>query len=170
MRNRPLVVSLATAGAALALAAPGAAGLADEKITPNGVGEVRLGATATALRDAGLIGPLKPGCELEGPNTRFANLKAPLKGTVDFTQTEPRKVTGIHIRGGATARGVGVGDKLADITAAFPKRRIIRATEPIFGITRVKIPKAGGGRLDFVIRVETKRITSVDVPRVRFCD
>ena len=47
----------------------------------------------------------------------------------------------ITIRGGAAARGVGVGDTLADITAAFPKRKIIRATEPIFGFTRVKIPK-----------------------------
>ena len=118
---------------------------------------MKLGALATDLRADGLIGRLTGGCELEGPGTRSARLKAPLKGSVDFTRTDPRKVTSITIRGGAAARGVGIGDTLADITAAFPKRRIIRATETIFGFTRVKIPKDGGGRMDFGVDVDTRQ-------------
>ena len=104
------------------------------------------------------------------PNTRSARLKAPLKGSVDFTRSDPRKVTSITIRGGAAARGVAVGDTLADITAAFPKRKIIRTTEPIFGFTRVKIPKDGGGRMDFAVRLKTGKITSIQVPRLKICD
>lgn len=167
MRIRRLA---ATGFLTLGITATAMAGAADKKITPKAVGKVKLGATATQLRADGLIGKLKPGCELEGPNTRFARLKAPLKGTVDFTQGEPRKVTHIHVRGGGAARGVRVGDTLADITAAFPKRKIIRATEPIFGFTRVKIPKNGGGRMDFAVRVSTGKITSIDVPRIKICD
>ena len=154
----------------LAITATAAASTADKKLTAKGVGKIKLGALATDLRADGLIGRLTGGCELEGPNTRSARLKAPLKGSVDFTRSDPRKVTSITIRGGAAARGVAVGDTLADITAAFPKRKIIRATEPIFGFTRVKIPKDGGGRMDFAVRVKTGKITSIQVPRLKICD
>jgi hypothetical protein len=163
------------AATVLALAATGAtatAAQAPKKITAKGVGEVRLGMTAAELREAGLIGRLRPGCELEGPNVRFARLRAPLTGTVEFTQTTPRRASFVHITGrrGASARGVRIGDRLADITAAYPKRKIIRATEEIFGFTRVKIPKNGGGRMDFAVRVRTGKITSIDVPRIKICD
>lgn len=168
MRNRLALTAVLTL--AITATATAAAGTADKKITPKGAGKVKLGATAAQLRADGLIGRLKPGCPLEGPGTRSARLKAPLKGFVDFTRRSPRKVRHIHIRGGAAARGVRVGDTLADITAAFPKRRIIRATEAIFGFTRVKIPKRGGGRMDFAVRVKTGKITSIDVPRIRICD
>jgi hypothetical protein len=157
-----LAVSISAATATAAQAPP--------KITAKGVGQVKIGSTAAELRERGLIGRVRPGCELEGPNTRFARLKAPLKGTVDLTQTSTRRVAFIHVRGGARARGVRVGDTLADITAAFPKRKVIRATEQPFGFTRVKIPKDGGGRMDFAVRVSTGRITSIDVPRIKICD
>jgi hypothetical protein len=76
-------------------------------ITPTGVGEVKLGKTFNELRQANLIGGLRNGCELSGPNTKFASLRAPLKGTVDLTKTSPRKVARITITGaGAKARGV----------------------------------------------------------------
>ncbi len=65
---------------------------------------------------------------------------------------------------------MGIGDTLADITAAFPKRKVIHASEPIFGFTRVKIPKNGGGRMDFVVPVATGKIRSIHVPRVTICD
>lgn len=159
-----------TALAVVLSAATASAAQAPQKITPKGVGQIRIGSTAAELREAGLIGPLRRGCELEGPKARFANLRSPLKGTVEFTLTSPRKVNFIHIRRGARARGVKVGDRLADITAAFPKRKIIRATEDIFGFTRVKIPKNGGGRMDFAVRVSTGKITSIDVPRIKICD
>ena len=155
-----LVVSVTTAAAAQA----------PLKITAKRVGQVRIGTTAAELRERGLIGRLRPGCELEGPNARFARLRAPLKGTVEFTQASTPRAAFIHVRGGARARGVRVGDRLSDITAAFPRRKIIRATEQPFGFTRVKIPKNGGGRMDFAVRVRTGKITSIDVPRIKICD
>ena len=169
MRRR---LAAATVLALAATAATATAAQAPQKITAKGVGAVKLGMTAAELQDAGLIGRLLPGCELEGPNVKVARLRSPLNGTVEFTQTAPRRASFIHIRGrkGAAARGVRVGDTLADITAAFPKRKIIRATEEIFGFTRVKIPKNGGGRMDFAVRVRTGKITSIDVPRIKICD
>jgi hypothetical protein len=166
--RRSLIVS--TLLAVAVSAATAAAAQAPQRITAKGVGQVRLGDTAAELREKGLIGPLRRGCELEGPGARFANLRSPLKGTVEFTRTATRRVNFIHVRGGARARGVRIGDTLADITAAFPKRRIIRATEEPFGFTRVKIPKDGGGRMDFAVRLRTGRITSIDVPRIKICD
>ena len=112
-----VVLSLAVTATAAASTA------ADKKITPQGVGQIKLGAAAGTLQDAGLIGGLTPGCELASPPVRAAKLRAPLKG---FVEVGPdNKVKAITIRGGASARGVGVGDTLADITAKFPKRKVI---------------------------------------------
>jgi hypothetical protein len=147
-----------------------AAAQAPPKITAKGAGKVKLGMTAAELRERGLVGRLRPGCELEAPNARFAKLRSPLKGTVDFTHAQNPRAAFIHVRGGARARGVRVGDTLADITRAFPRRKIIRATEEPFGFTRVKIPKNGGGRMDFAVRVSTRKITSIHVPRIKICD
>jgi hypothetical protein len=85
-------------------AAPGAA-----RITSTGVGGVRLGRTYTSLRRVGLLSKLVPGCELGGPQTRSATLAAPLWGSVDLTLRSPRRVAAILVRGGAAARGVGIG-------------------------------------------------------------
>src|SRR3954470_21001143 len=124
-----------------AIVAVGAAGAtasslqsAAVKITPSGVGGVKLGKTYTALHNAGLIGKIHHGCELGGANTRSANLKSPLKGQVNFTLHSPRKVTNITVRGGAKARGVGVGDKIPAIKAAFPKAKVDHSTDDTFEI------------------------------------
>lgn len=172
MRIRSLTAATAVAAAAfvaLAAAAPAETSrAADPRITPKRVGKVRLGMTAAELRARGLIGRLKPACELEGPDARFAPLKGPVRGTVEFTQTTPRRAQFVHVRNRrARARGVRVGDRLADITAAFPKRKVIPTP---FGVTRVKIPKRGGGRMDFVIRDATNRIAQISIPRMKVCD
>src|SRR5918994_6931640 len=73
-------------GAAPADVAPAAT----PKIGPTGVGAVKIGKSYTTLRRQNLVGKIRPGCELGGPNTRSAPLKKPLKGSVDFTQTSPR--------------------------------------------------------------------------------
>jgi hypothetical protein len=166
--------SAITAAAALALlptAAPGAPGhAATKRITGEGVGKVKLGKTFRQLREAGLVGRLRPGCELGGPNTRSARLKAPLKGSVNFTQSTPRRVREITIRGGARARGVGIGATIRKIKAAFPKARVDRGTEEVFGITLVKIPRNGGGRIHFAVDVDTKRVILIGVPVIAFCE
>ena len=168
------IVATAALGAlaiAPAAARPGNAGsTAAKKITAAGVGQVKLGRTFGELRDAGLIGRLRPGCELSGPNTRFANLKAPLSGTVDFTRTSPRRAKRVTVRGGAKARGVGIGATIAQIQSAFPKAILDHSTEALFNITLVKIPKDGGGRIQFAVDVGTGRTTRIAVPRLAFCE
>src|SRR3954469_226550 len=104
-----VVIALVLAGTAFAAAAV---------ITPVRVDGVHLGDTHADLRSRGKVGPIRPGCEL-AENTRSAKLKAPLKGSVDYTQHNPRKVTDISITGGAKARGVGIGATIAQIKAKF---------------------------------------------------
>jgi len=143
---------------------------ADKKITAAGVGKVKVGKTFKSLRAAGLVGKLRPGCPLGGPDTRSARLKAPLKGSVDLTTSRPRRVRSITITGGATARGVGIGGTIAQIKAAFPKAKVDHSTEDVFGITLVKVPKNGGGRIRFAVGVDTKKITLIGVPVIPFCE
>ena len=165
------VVALGAIGIGAASAAdPGASGAVAKKITPAGVGKVKLGMSYHQLRDQGLIGKIGPGCELGGPNTRSAKLLAPLKGAVDFTLSAPRKVTDIVVRGGAKARGVGIGDTIADIKAAYPKAKVNHATDDTFGVTLVAIPKGGGGKLRFAVDASARKITLVGVPLIAFCE
>src|SRR3982750_86953 len=134
------VVAVAVAGTALAASG-------NPKITASGVGAVQLGKTYKSLHDAGLIGKIHHGCELGGANTRSANLKAPLKGQVNFTLHAPRKVTDITIRAGAKARGVGIGATIAQIKSKFPKAKVDHSTDHTFELTLVRIPKSGGGKI-----------------------
>jgi hypothetical protein len=171
--TRTIVATAALGALALApSAAPGDAGRAAalKKITAAGVGQVKLGKTFTQLHGAGLVGRLRPGCELSGPNVRFAKLKAPLSGTVDFTRTSPRRAKRVTVRGGAAARGVGIGATISDIKTAFPKATVDHTTEQLFGITLVKVPKDGGGRIQFAVDVDTDKTTLIAVPRLAFCE
>jgi hypothetical protein len=173
MRTRTPLAATALLTLALGAAAAPAetSRSADQKITAAGVGKVKLGKTFASLRAAGLVGKLQPGCPLAGPGTRSARLKAPLKGFVDLTTRQrPRKVRSISITGGATARGVGIGGTIAQIKAAFPKAKVDRATEEVFGITLVKIPRNGGGRIHFAVDVDSKKINQIGVPNIPFCE
>ena len=143
---------------------------ATKKITPSGVGGVKLGMTYNELREAGLLGRLQPGCELAGPDQRSANLKRPLKGSVDLTQTSPRRVSVIHVRGGAKARGVGIGSTDTAVKSAFPKVKFDHSTDATFGITLAKVPRNGGGRLQFAIDTTTKKVVLIGIPRISFCE
>jgi hypothetical protein len=158
---------------ALALGPAAATAAAPEKITFNGVGQVKLGKTHKQLREQGLVGKLRKGCELGGPDTRTARLRSPLRGSVNYTLNSPRRVTDITITGGAEARGVGIGDKLKDIKAKFPKRKVDHSQEDVFRAFFVFIPKAspvGKIKMMFVIDSDTRRITSIGVPVVQFCE
>jgi hypothetical protein len=166
MRTRAAVAALAFSGL---LVAPATAA-APKKITAEGVGEVKLGATHSFLRDRGLVGVLRPGCELSGPGTRSARLKAPLSGFVDYTLTNPRKVRSINVRGGAKARGVGIGATIAQIKAKFPKAKVNHDTDEVFGLTFVRIPKDGGGRFTFGVRVDTGKTEVIGVPFIKTCE
>jgi hypothetical protein len=156
--------------AALALGPGAATAAAPKHITPTGVGQVKLGKTFDQLRAKHLVGLLRDGCELSGPNTKFSKLRSPLRGTVDWSKTTVRKAKRITITKGATARGVGIGDSIADIKAAFPKAKVDHGTEPVFQVTLVRIPKNGGGKMAFIVPLDTKKITSISIPNVSFCD
>ena len=143
---------------------------APAKITAAGVGAVKLGKTYTSLRAAGLVGKLRPGCELAGPRTRLASLVAPLKGSVDLTLGSPRRVAAIVVRGGATARGVGIGATTAAIRRAFPRAVVDHRSDAVFGLTFVRVPKSGGGRLEFGVSTTTKKTVLIGIPRIPVCD
>ena len=178
MRSRPIAV---LAGAALLTAALGATAaaqrgadptgrVAPQKVTAAGVGAVKVGARFATLRERGLVGPLRPGCEVAGPDARGAQLRAPLEGAVDLTQNAARRVRTIAVTGGATARGVGIGDTRGEIRSAFPTVRFDHSTEEVFGLTLAKVPRNGGGRIQFGIGTESKRVTLIGVPFIPFCD
>jgi hypothetical protein len=167
-----LTCALASAAAAVddAFAQPRSGVAAAAKITPAGVDGVKLGETYAQLRARHLVGRIGKGCELAGPNARSASLRAPLKGGVDFTMTTPRKVVDISIRGGAAARGVGIGATIPQIKVAYPKAKVDHSTEHTFAITLIRIPKNGGGRLQFAVDTTTHRVTIIGVPAIPFCE
>ena len=165
-----LVAALATVALSGAVAPAQTGPAAAKRITRSGVDGVKLRDTFQDLRNRGLVGRIRHGCELGGPRTRSARLLAPLKGSVDFTLTKPRKVTNITVRGGARARGVGIGARIRRIKAAFPRARVDHSTDATFGITLVKIPRRGGGRLQFGVDTTTKRTTLIGIPFIAFCE
>src|SRR5215204_3875142 len=175
-RNALLIVSAVSAIAgALAVAAGASSGQASQavaKISPTRVDGVHLRDTHADLRDRGKVGPIRPGCELGGPNTRSARLKAPLKGSVNYTLTNPRKVDSITITGGARARGIGIGATIPQIKAKFPHAKVDHSTDQVFLLTLVRTPKRphSGGRITFGVSTQTKRTTIIGVPFIAFCE
>ena len=167
----PFRASLALA-VVLALVAAGVAVAAVAKITPTRVDGVHLGDTHTDLRARGKVGPIRPGCELGGPNTRSAKLRAPLRGSVNYTLTNPRKVDSITITGGARARGVGIGATIAQIKAKFPHAKVDHSTDQTFLLTLVRTPKRpnGRGRITFGVSTQTHKTTIIGVPFIAFCE
>jgi hypothetical protein len=146
---------------ATAAAAPGAA-----KISGAGVDGVKVGASYTSLRNAHKLAKATRGCELAGPQARAAKLLAPLKGSVNLTLTRPRKVDTITVTGGARAKGVGVGSSRAAVKRAFPKARFRRT----LGITIALVPKSEGGTFELSLGPAGKRVDSIGIPHLAFCE
>ena len=131
---------------------------------------MKLGKTYTSLRNSGLLGKIGPGCELAGRNARAAALRLPLGGSVDLSQSTPRRVRVISVTRGGTARGVGIGATQARIKRAYPAAVVDRSTEKTFGITIVRVPKGAGGRLAFGISTRTNKVTVIGIPHIAICD
>ena len=162
-------VRASLAVATLLLIAVAVAQAATPKITGKGVDHVKLGAKASKLRQAGLIGHVRHGCEL-APDTRAAKLKAPLKGVVNFSVTKPRRAENIFITGGAKASGVKIGSGKRAIRKAFPHVKFDHGTEDVFGITLAKVPKSDGGKFQIAVDVGNKKVSSFGVPFIAFCE
>jgi hypothetical protein len=171
---RILVAAVATTGLAVAAttsgASPDAHSAATKKITRRGVDGVRLHNTYKHLRKKHKVRKIGPGCELAGPKARSARLRKPLKGTVNFTRHKPRRVRDITVEGGAKARGVGIGDTIPDIKAKYPQATEDHSTDDTFEATIVRVPKGGGGKLEFAVSTSTHKITLIGVPRIAICD
>lgn len=167
MRTLLAATVLLTLG--LAAAAPATTGNA-VRFTGKGAGDVRVGDTFRALRDARELGPLKPGCELGGPGVRSAKLKPPLRGFVDLTTTTPRRVRGITLAGGARARGVGIGSTIRQIRSAFPGAKVDHHSDDTLGVTLVKVPRRKGGRFHFGVSTRTHKTTVIGIPTIAFCE
>lgn len=170
-----LVAAAVTAGvlaiASSASAPAGGAGGPVAKISPTRVDGVHLGDTHQDLRNRGKVGPIGPGCEFGGPNTRSARLRAPLRGFVTYSLSSPRRVRSITVRGGARARGVGIGAKIPAIKAKFPNATIDHSTDQVFQLTLVTTPKRpNGGQITFGVSTQTKRTTVIGVPFIAFCE
>jgi len=158
-----IALSLFAGAVAVVLAAPA-------RITSSGVGGLKLGATYKSARAAGLIGKVAAGCELAGPKARSAALRAPLTGSVVLSTTAPRRIRMIVVRGGAAAGGVGIGATSTAIRAAFPKAVFDHSTDKTFGLTIVRVPKSGGGRLEFAVETGSKKVSLIGVPAIPFCE
>ena len=159
-----LALVLVLAGA---LAVPAVAA-APKHVTKRGVGRVKLHRTYKSLRAKHLLGPMVQGCDVSGPKARAAALRPPLEGAVDLTRSTPRRVKSIIVSDGATARGVAIGDTRADVEAAYPKATFDRSTQEVFGITLVRVPKGGGGRLQMALR--KGKVTRFGIPFIEFCE
>jgi hypothetical protein len=173
LRLMVLLVSVAAlvVVAAVAGASTPARDSAAKVITPMRVDGVHIGDTHADLRARGKVGPIRHGCELGGPDTRTAKLRAPLKGNVNYTLEAPRSVTDITIRGGARARGVGIGATIAAIKAKFPHAVVDHSTDQVFQATLVRTPKRPkGGRITFAVSTQTHRTTLIGVPIIAFCE
>lgn len=140
------------------------------KVTPARVGQVHVGDTWKALHDDGLVGRRQQGCELQGPGKRAAALRAPLRGAVELRHRRPYRVKSVIVTRNATARGLVIGDKRAAVKKAYPKAVFDDSVQDTFGITLVRIPKGGGGRLQIALDAGSDRITEFGVPYIRFCE
>lgn len=161
-----MLASLASALVAAVAAAPAT----PAHVTPKRVGDVHLRDTWRSLHDDGLVGRRQQGCELEGPGTRAAVLKSPLRGVVELTRRKPRRVKSIIVTRNATARGLEIGDRRKAVKKAYPKAVFDESVQDTFGITLVRVPKGGGGRLQIALDADSNRITEFGVPYIRFCE
>lgn len=161
-----LVAAVATSSSAFA-AAPG---MKTQVVTTSGVGALRLGAAPAALRQQGLIGNLREGCELE-PGQRVAPLRAPLRGWAIFA-AHGHGLTGLTIEGGAeTARHVAIGSTAAEARAAYPQA-VYKApgTAKPFAQGFLWIPNVTHPKMTFIVEPGSRTVEAITVPAPAFCE
>lgn len=153
-----------------AAGSPSAAAGPTPVVTPQGIGRLRLGATADDLQRLDLIEGLRPGCEFDA-GRRAADLRSPLSGLAVFSHPNTRLST-IYIEGGAdSAEGIGVGDDLKAALDAYPEARY---TPPDPGAPfpsgLVELIRGGEVALTFAIDPETLRVAQIGIPSIPTCD
>lgn len=150
------------------VAAPSA--FAALRVTPHGVGQVRLGATAEALHRKGLIGNLRKGCEFD-PGQRIAPLRAPLRGWVVF-ESDSKGLRAFTIDGGAeTTRHIVVGSTAAEARNAYPDALYeAPGTAKPFAEGFLWVPNLSKPKLTMIIDPGTLLVEVISVPSPNFCE
>ncbi|HEX2393065.1 MAG TPA: hypothetical protein VHI77_09120 [Solirubrobacterales bacterium] len=147
-------------------------------VSSRGAGAVRLGMTAEDLQRRGLIGQLRPGCELY-PRGRFAALRPPLSGFATFAngkaQGEKARLTSLDITGGAeTARNIGIGSSPQEALRAYPRSRFESGTNPetetVLNTGRIRVPDASKPRFTFLLRSAGAGVVDIAVPAPLPCE
>jgi hypothetical protein len=156
--------------AVVALLVPAGAAAATPVVTNQGVGAVKLGASAASLRQKNLIGSLRKGCELE-PGQRVAPLRAPLRGWATFG-AEGHGLTQVTVLGGAkTARGIEVGSTAAAARAAYPEARYqAPGTAEPFAQGFLWIPSLAHPKMTFTVEPGSRTVEAISVPAPAFCE
>jgi hypothetical protein len=163
-------VLLALLGAgAIGSAAQGEVALKVPVASKDGVGEVRLGSSIAELREQGLIGGARKGCEL-APGQRVAPLKAPLEGSAIFYPKD--RLSAISLTGGAgTAAGIRVGDSIGAARKAYPKAVYDRPGQVRpFPQGFLWIGGRNRPRMTLLIEPGTHRVGEIDIPNPSFCE
>ncbi len=154
---------------ALALSASAAAAPL-KTVDRHGVPGLRLGMTAKHLREAGKIGPLRPGCEL-APSQKIARLRPPLRGFAIFNH-RVRKLSALSFSGGVeTARGIHVGSTAADARAAYPRAEYqAPGTADPFAEGFLWVNTIEHPAMTFVVDPDSNRVETIAVHFPAFCE
>jgi hypothetical protein len=174
MTRRPCIIGLLAGIASSAVLSscggggrePAHLGLA----TPAGIGALRLGAPASRLRGAGLIGHLRRGCELD-PGQVVAPLSPPLTGTAVFVS--PRSgLSSLTIESGARTRaGIRIGSPVSVTREAYPGSSYDppQPRAPI-SVGFLWVGRDTHPRFSFVIDPLTRRVIEIDIPGPNTCE
>jgi hypothetical protein len=162
------LAAVVAAACLLALAAPASAAPL-QLVTGKGVAGMHLGTSAKSLREAGKIGPLGPGCELD-PGQKVAQLQPPLHGTAVFRAN--RRLSGLDFSGGVkTARGIRVGSTAGKARTAYPNSfyqppgSADPFAEGFLWVNSIEHPK-----LTFTIDPSSRRVETISVHAPNFCE
>ncbi len=164
------ILRAATVGLLVAAGAAATAASARDQapvISRNGVGQVKLGASYDELREAKAIRKIESGCEVV-PGSRFAELKSPLEGVVNFTTSGEPTAETIVISGGdtSTRKGIGIGDRKKDVKNVYPDAEFNTTTKPVFGIITVTVKH----KFEIAIDANTKKVTLIGVRSLPVCE
>jgi hypothetical protein len=148
-----------------------AAKLSTLRLTDTGVPGLRLGMRLDAIRRAGLIGALNPGCDLYSPLPFEATLRSPLGGVATFSgNTSSSKLIALEITAGAvTDRGIAIGSSAASVLRAYPGAIVQNSTEPLT-FNAIAFSRAGKSIIWFFLDRAGGHVRSFALPQPQFCE
>lgn len=137
---------------------------------PNGIGAVKIGATAKSLQNKGLIGNLSKGCPLV-PGQRTASLSRPLRGSVTFAPGESRVSNISSTIGWETGAGVHPGMSVQKALKAYPKHTYISAkNNPTFGLGFLYVPTRKNAKMAFIVDPTKQAVVQIAIPTILLCE